>query len=68
MLKILTARIAPNCCPRRTERHGDEIMTEKTCAACDCQLDANPIRVRTVEVRCKETLISQPRKAAMAAA
>lgn len=33
-------------------------MTEKTCAACDCQLDANPIRVKvggkTVEVCCEE--------------
>lgn len=33
-------------------------MTEKTCAACDCKLDANPIRVkvggRTVEVCCEE--------------
>jgi len=43
---------------RRIERHGDEIMTERTCAACDCQLDANPIRVKvggkTVEVCCEE--------------
>ncbi|WP_171892220.1 hypothetical protein [Mesorhizobium erdmanii] len=33
-------------------------MTEKTCAACDCQLDANPIRVKVggkaVEVCCEE--------------
>jgi hypothetical protein len=33
-------------------------MTEKTCAACDCQLDANAIRVKvggkTVEVCCEE--------------
>ena len=33
-------------------------MTEKTCAACDCQLDANPIRVKvggkTVEVCCDD--------------
>ncbi|WP_181175946.1 hypothetical protein [Mesorhizobium sp. B2-3-4] len=33
-------------------------MTEKTCAACDCQLDDNPIRVKvggkTVEVCCEE--------------
>ena len=45
-------------CMRRTERHGDEIMTEKTCAACDCQLDADSIRVKvggkTVEVCCEE--------------
>lgn len=33
-------------------------MTAKTCAACDCTLDANPIKVkiggRTVEVCCDE--------------
>ncbi|MEP6566867.1 MAG: hypothetical protein ABJB10_17175 [Mesorhizobium sp.] len=33
-------------------------MIEKTCAACDCKLDANPIRVKvggkTVEVCCVE--------------
>ena len=33
-------------------------MTPKTCAACDCELDANPIKVRlggnTVEVCCEE--------------
>ncbi len=33
-------------------------MTEKTCAACDCQLDANSIEVRigdsVVEVCCAE--------------
>ena len=33
-------------------------MTAKTCAACDCELDANPIKVklagRTVEVCCEE--------------
>lgn len=32
-------------------------MTAKTCAACDCELDANPITVRvggnTVEVCCE---------------
>lgn len=37
-------------------------MTEKTCAACDCQLDANPIRVKvggkTVEVCCEECAIA----------
>ena len=36
-------------------------MTEKTCAACDCQLDANPIRVKvggkTVEVCCEECAV-----------
>ena len=59
-LKILTARARPEMLisMRRIERHGDEIMTEKTCAACDCQLDANPIRVKvggkTVEVCCEE--------------
>lgn len=60
LLKILTARAHPGMliCMRRIERYGDEIMTEKTCAACDCQLDANPIRVKvggkTVEVCCEE--------------
>ena len=33
-------------------------MTDRTCAACDCELDANPIKVRiggrTVEVCCDE--------------
>jgi hypothetical protein len=33
-------------------------MTEKTCAACDCELDANAIKVKiagqTVEVCCEE--------------
>ena len=33
-------------------------MTTKTCAACDCELDANPVKVRiggnTVEVCCEE--------------
>jgi len=33
-------------------------MTAKTCAACDCELDANVIRVeiggKTVEVCCEE--------------
>jgi hypothetical protein len=33
-------------------------MVEKTCAACDCKLDANPIEVKiggkTVEVCCDE--------------
>jgi hypothetical protein len=33
-------------------------MVEKTCAACDCQLEANPIKVtiggKTVEVCCDE--------------
>ena len=33
-------------------------MPTKTCAACDCELDANPIKVKiggkTVEVCCEE--------------
>jgi hypothetical protein len=37
---------------------GVEIMTEKTCAACDCRLDENAIKVkigtRVVEVCCDE--------------
>jgi hypothetical protein len=36
----------------------DDVMVEKTCAACDCKLDVNPIKVRiggeTVEVCCEE--------------
>jgi hypothetical protein len=35
-----------------------EVMTEKTCAACDCKLDENAIKVKlrgqTVEVCCEE--------------
>jgi hypothetical protein len=37
---------------------GDEIMTDKTCAACDCKLDESAIKVkigtRVVEVCCDE--------------
>jgi len=37
-------------------------MTERTCAACDCELDANPIQVRlggvTVEVCCEECAVA----------
>ena len=36
----------------------DDVMAEKTCAACDCELDANPIKVtvggKAVEVCCVE--------------
>jgi hypothetical protein len=36
----------------------EDIMSEKTCAACDCKLDANSITVRiggkAVEVCCDE--------------
>jgi hypothetical protein len=36
----------------------EDAMTEKTCAACDCVLDAEPIKVRiggkTVEVCCED--------------
>jgi hypothetical protein len=36
----------------------DDVMTQKTCAACDCKLDANAIKVtvggKTVEVCCEE--------------
>lgn len=36
----------------------ESVMTEKTCAACDCELDDNAITVtvggRTVEVCCEE--------------
>ena len=35
-----------------------DVMTEKTCAACDCKLDENAIKVKlsgkTVEVCCDE--------------
>jgi len=38
--------------------NGDKIMNEKTCAACDCELDAGAIKVnigdRIVEVCCDE--------------
>jgi hypothetical protein len=34
------------------------VVVEKTCAACDCRLDANPIKVKiggkTVEVCCDD--------------
>jgi len=34
------------------------VMTEKTCAACDCKLDANSIKLKiggkTVEVCCED--------------
>jgi hypothetical protein len=37
-------------------------MTQKTCAACDCELDAEPIQVRvggrTVEVCCEDCAIA----------
>jgi hypothetical protein len=37
-------------------------MTANTCAACDCELDANPIKVKigdtTVEVCCEECATS----------
>jgi hypothetical protein len=37
---------------------GDEIMPTRTCAACDCELDANSIKVKiggkAVEVCCGE--------------
>ena len=36
----------------------EDVMTRKTCAACDCELDANAIKVtvggKTVEVCCGE--------------
>jgi hypothetical protein len=36
----------------------EDVMNEKTCAACDCELDANAIKVtiggRTVEVCCDD--------------
>jgi hypothetical protein len=45
-----------SCAPERA--HMEERMTEKTCAACDCALDASAIAVtvggKTVEVCCDE--------------
>jgi ribosome-binding protein aMBF1 (putative translation factor) len=36
----------------------DDVMAEKTCAACDCELDGDPIEVqiggKTVEVCCDD--------------
>jgi ribosome-binding protein aMBF1 (putative translation factor) len=36
-------------------------MTAKSCAACDCELDANPVKVKlagkTVEVCCEECAV-----------
>lgn len=36
----------------------EDVMTEKTCAACDCELDASAIKVKiggkTVEVCCDD--------------
>lgn len=47
-------------------------MTAKTCAACDCELDANAIEVKiggnTVEVCCDECAQSLREAAASAAA
>jgi hypothetical protein len=47
-----------------------DAMAEKTCAACDCELDANPIKVtiggKMVEVCCDEC--SQKLKEAHASA
>jgi hypothetical protein len=44
--------------PETRAAGGDEIMTEKTCAACDCKLDETAIKVkigtRVVEVCCDE--------------
>jgi hypothetical protein len=38
-----------------------KVMAEKTCAACDCKLDSNPIAVKiggkTVEVCCDECAV-----------
>jgi hypothetical protein len=43
--------------PKRAA-NGDEIMAEKTCAACDCKLDESAIKVnigaRVVEVCCED--------------
>ena len=43
---------------RNAGGRGNELMTEKTCAACDCRLDESAIKVkigaRVVEVCCDE--------------
>ena len=43
---------------RNADGHGDELVTEKTCAACDCKLDESAIKVKIgthiVEVCCDE--------------
>jgi hypothetical protein len=60
-LKILTAAgpvaVAYFTCPNRALLEC-EVMTGKTCAACDCKLDGNAIKVKlsgkTVEVCCDE--------------
>jgi ribosome-binding protein aMBF1 (putative translation factor) len=50
-----------------------DVMREKTCAACDCKLDANPIKVKiagkTVEVCCDECAqkLNEARNSATAA-
>jgi hypothetical protein len=44
--------------PKERAAAGDVIMAGKTCAACDCRLDENAIKVkigtRVVEVCCEE--------------
>jgi hypothetical protein len=44
-------------CPMGAAK-GDVVMAEKTCAACDCKLDATAVKVkigtRVVEVCCDE--------------
>jgi hypothetical protein len=45
-------------CPDTRAFVGESVMAEKTCAACDCKLDTNAIKVkvgtRVVEVCCDE--------------
>lgn len=50
-----------SCRPLSTmqpNNHGERIMSEKTCAACDCELDGAAIKVtvggKTVEVCCED--------------
>jgi hypothetical protein len=42
----------------RNQKEETKTMTQKTCAACDCELDQNSIKVKlggkTVEVCCEE--------------
>jgi hypothetical protein len=61
-LKILIATLSPAVAyslrPGFPVFKEDDVMAEKTCAACDCELDANPIKVtvggKTVEVCCDD--------------
>jgi hypothetical protein len=46
------------CSRTRTSGTGEQTMVDRTCAACDCKLDRNSIKVKiggkTVEVCCDD--------------